>query len=62
MNALNSTENQDFIYTISVQGHGDYPDYKIEDPNYNPVIKVTTTGDRDEASMNAVEYYTNQIH
>lgn len=60
MNALNSTENQDFIYTISVQGHGDYPDYKIDDPRYNPVIKVT--GDRDEESLNAIEYYTNQIH
>lgn len=60
MNAMNSTENQDFIYTISVQGHGDYPDYKIDDPRYNPVIKVT--GDRDEASLNAIEYYTNQIH
>ncbi|MBS6645357.1 MAG: sulfatase-like hydrolase/transferase [Clostridiaceae bacterium] len=26
--ALDSTENQDFIYTISVQGHGAYPDFE----------------------------------
>lgn len=25
---LDSTENQDFIYTISVQGHGAYPDFE----------------------------------
>lgn len=28
LNALNSSEKQDFIYTISVQGHGAYPSFE----------------------------------
>lgn len=35
---LDSTEGSDYIYTISVQGHGDYPSQMPE--NYNPEIKV----------------------
>ncbi|WP_167958754.1 sulfatase-like hydrolase/transferase [Anaerosporobacter faecicola] len=35
MNTLNSTQGQDFIYTISVQGHGKYPgsedDFNVQD-------------------------------
>lgn len=57
ISTLNSTENKDFIYTISVQGHGDYPKYKILD---NP--KVTLTGIEDEEQYNAFEYYVNQIN
>lgn len=57
ISTLNSTENKDFIYTISVQGHGDYPKYKILD---NP--KVTLTGIEHEEQYNAFEYYVNQIN
>lgn len=30
MLSANATENQDYIYTISVQGHGDYPDTPVD--------------------------------
>lgn len=56
--ALDSTENQsDFVYTITVQGHGDYPTEKIIE---NPEILVS--GAVDEATNNQWEYYVNMIH
>lgn len=56
--AMNATENQsDFVYTITVEGHGDYPSEKILE---NPAIVVT--GAPDEASNNQWEYYVNMIH
>ena len=56
--AMNATEDQsDFVYTITVEGHGDYPSEKIlEDP------AITVTGAPDEASNNQWEYYVNMIH
>ena len=38
MDALNSTEERDYVYTISVQGHGKYP---TEQVIKNPEITVT---------------------
>lgn len=56
--AMNATEDQsDFVYTITVEGHGDYPSEKILE---NPAIVVT--GAPDEASNNQWEYYVNMIH
>jgi phosphoglycerol transferase MdoB-like AlkP superfamily enzyme len=56
--ALNSTPDQsDFVYTITVEGHGDYPTEKVLE---NPDIIVT--GAADEASGNQWEYYVNMIH
>lgn len=55
--ALDSTEQQDFIYTITVQGHGAYPTEKIIE---NP--EITVTGGETEARNNEWEYYVNQIH
>lgn len=56
--ALDSTpEQSDFVYTITVQGHGDYPTEKILE---NP--EITVTGAADEGKNNAWEYYINQIH
>lgn len=56
-NSLDSTEQQDFIFTISVQGHGDYPEEKlIENP------RITVTGLESEAKNNAWEYYVNQVY
>lgn len=53
---LNSTSEQDFICTISVQGHGSYP----SDAEYD---KVITVGDiYDEEKRGSFEYYVNQIH
>lgn len=57
LKSLNSTTNKDFIYTISVQGHGDYPTEEILD---NPAIKVS--GLETEEETNAFTYYVNQLH
>ena len=50
--ALDSTEGADYIFTISVQGHGDYP---TEPVLSDPEIKVT--GAESEEKNNAWEYY-----
>lgn len=57
MDALKSTPKQDYIYTISVQGHGSYPTEKIIE---NPA--VTVSGVDNEGRRNAIEYYVNEIH
>lgn len=57
MDAMDADEQQDFIFAISVQGHGDYPTEKVLD---NPKIKVT--GMEDEGRQNAWEYYVNQVY
>lgn len=55
--ALNSTESEDLIYTISVQGHGQYPSAKVvEDP------VVTMSGITVESEANAFEYYIQQVY
>ncbi len=57
MDCLQSTEGQDYIFTISVQGHGDYPTEKVlEDP------VITVSGSPTKAKNNQWEYYVNQIH
>ena len=38
LDALNSTEGSDYIYTISVQGHGKYPQEQVIE---NPAVTVT---------------------
>ncbi|MGI5960201.1 MAG: LTA synthase family protein [Massiliimalia sp.] len=53
---LQSTDNQDFIYAISVQGHGKYPDEQID-----PDQTITVSGVEGERKA-AIEYYVNQIH
>lgn len=57
MNAMDSTEQQDFVFGITVQGHGDYPEEPILD---NPKIKVTGAGT--EGKNYAWEYYVNQLY
>ena len=55
--ALDSTEQQDFVFTISVQGHGNYPETKlIENP------RITVSGMENEEKNNAWEYYVNQVY
>ena len=56
MQALKSTKKQDFIYTISVQGHGSYP----TDGDYDYPIKVM--GVDDEDITNQYQYYAWQIN
>lgn len=57
LNVMKKTQTKDYIYAISVQGHGDYP----TEPMENPEITVDT-GTEDEKYNNQVEYYTNQIY
>ena len=54
---LDSTEESDYIYTISTQGHGAYPEEQlIDDP------EITVSGAETEAQNNQWEYYVNEIH
>ena len=55
--ALASTESRDMIYTISVQGHGKYPD---RETLQNPIIRVTDAPS--EELRWKWEYYVNQIY
>ncbi len=56
--SLDATPGQsDFVYTITVSTHGDYPTEKVLD---NPEIGVT--GGRTEAENNQFEYYINMLH
>ncbi len=56
--SLDYTPDQpDFVYTITVEAHGDYPRERIRE---NPDIVVT--GPEDEGMKNAWEYYVNQLH
>lgn len=57
MDALKSTKQKDYIYTISVQGHGQYPSEKLLS---DPDIKVTAAPD--ETAKNKYEYYANEVH
>ena len=57
MQALEETDDPDYIYTISVQGHGDYPEEPMID---NPKIKVS--GGSSQAENYKWEYYCNQIY
>lgn len=55
--AMDTTEQQDFVFAISVQGHGDYPEEQIiEDP------KIKVEGIKDEGTKNKWEYYVNQVY
>lgn len=56
MQILDSTKDQDFVFTISVQGHGSYPtglDYEK---------KIETVDIGNEAIREATDYYINQIY
>ncbi len=55
--ALDLTENEDYIYTISVQGHGKYPSEQVIE---NPAIKVLSAPT--EELKWQYEYYVNQIY
>lgn len=57
LNLLTSTEKQDFIYAISVQGHGSYPNDEITDKK-----NVNITNINNEKNKNSIEYYANQIY
>ncbi|MCI8634246.1 MAG: sulfatase-like hydrolase/transferase [Eubacterium sp.] len=56
--AMDATEGQpDFVYTITVQGHGDYPKEKVL-----PAPEILVSGAKDEATGYQWEYYVNMLH
>lgn len=57
LQAMESTEGPDYVYTISVQGHGDYPEEPVLE---NP--KITVSGASTQAQNYKWEYYCNQIY
>lgn len=56
MDVLKSTEEKDFIYTISVEGHGEYSTDPVED------AEITVSGIDDEKKKNQFTDYANKIH
>lgn len=58
--ALDSTEGKDFVFAVSVQGHGKYPEDK-QLSGEESEIRVTG-GIKDEGYLNSMEYYVNQIY
>lgn len=59
MKTLTFTTSRDFIFTVSVQGHGRYPS-ELDEENYSYPIRVAGTGD--EALDTQWTYYCNQLH
>lgn len=59
MKTLYSTNGRDFIFTVSVQGHGRYQS-ELDEENYSYPIKVAGTGD--ESLDTQWTYYCNQLH
>ncbi|MGN0368902.1 MAG: LTA synthase family protein [Wujia sp.] len=57
ISCIRSTQTKDFVYTISVQGHGKYPE---EAGVCDEVIKVSYP--QDPVKQNQLSYYINQIH
>ena len=55
--SMDSTEGQDFVFAVSVEGHGDYPEEKMVE---NP--EVVVTGVEDEGKRNSWEYYVSLLH
>lgn len=62
LETLESSEDRDFIFAVSVQSHGKYPKDEIE---YNKLISVDNMNfdSKEEIELkNEFEYYINQIH
>jgi phosphoglycerol transferase MdoB-like AlkP superfamily enzyme len=56
LGALGSTEERDYIYTISVQGHGEYPKTPlIKDP------RITVEGTESVAQKSGWEFYVEMV-
>ena len=57
LESMDTTEGQDFVFTVTVQGHGEYPVEKVlEHP------EITVGGIEDEGRKNAWEYFVNQCY
>ena len=59
ISALNSTPGSDYIFAVSVQGHGKYPDEEILDAS----IELTKVDDAyDDSTIYGLKYYTSQLN
>lgn len=56
--ALSSTEGQDFIYAISVQGHGSYPTEPLLE---DPAVAIETLPEELKDSYYELLYFVNQL-
>lgn len=56
--ALSSTEGQDFVYAISVQGHGSYPEEALLE---NPAIDILSLPEELKDSYYGLLYFVNQL-
>ncbi|MDD5901634.1 MAG: LTA synthase family protein [Lachnospiraceae bacterium] len=59
LKALSSTDGRDFIYAISVQGHGAYPEEAVIE---NPAITITSLPEELSDSYYGLLYYVNQLY
>lgn len=57
--ALDSTPGPDFVFAVSVQGHGKYPDEEIMD---NTVSLMRLTAAFDDSTIYGLRYYTSQLN
>lgn len=57
MESMDTTEGQDFVFSVSVQGHGDYPTEKMF---VNPTVQVSGAETAEE--NNQWEYYVNEVY
>lgn len=57
IDAMKSTKGRDYIYTISVQGHGKYPTEQVLE---NPAVSVTEAPSEEQKWQ--YEYYVNQVY
>lgn len=59
LKVLDSTRTQDYIYTISVQGHGSYPDSEVLEEH---VIDVTLSDELSSSLYYPLLYYVNELY
>lgn len=55
LKAMDSTDDRDFVFTVTVQAHGKYPDQVIDDTQ-----AISTSGYKEDRQA-ALDYYANQV-
>lgn len=58
--ALDTTSGQDFVFAVSVQGHGSYP--SGSNVKYTHHVTLTSSRIKDESYLNQLTYYVNQLY
>lgn len=58
LDTMSTTKEKDFVFTVSVQPHGQYPSEVLDDTQKIHV----TSGMEEDARLVGFEYYINQIH